>query len=250
MRETRCAELTVGKKQSEFDKREMVCGKHEECVTQKLIGSRPEMVEAPVAPEDFRDFGDGDEVRRFLFERVESHRHDGIGWVNHDQLVAQVPVLAALARIDTPQKKRRSVTMEIEINESAVFLDVLLAHGAQKIALAAPSLPKYDDVAHALTGHERHLTTGGAAIHHAVTEIKAAPMKPCSASPADEAVPNGCDESFQDANHGFNSQRGIAVIGNTRENPGGRVDRPSEHIEKRRGASGWRNRRSVPQNGY
>jgi hypothetical protein len=128
----------------------VIRGKNEECVSQEFVRPRPEVIESPMPLEDFRDFGDGDEVRRFLFERIESDRHDGIGGIDEDKLVAQVTMLAPFAGVDRPQEKRRGIAVQVEVDETAIFLDVLLAHVAQEVAFAAAGLPDDDHVPHAL----------------------------------------------------------------------------------------------------
>lgn len=82
------AESAVREKRRKLDERQVIRREDEEGVPQEFVRPRPEVVESPVPLEDFRDFGDGDEVRCFLFERIEPDRHDGIGRIDEDELVA------------------------------------------------------------------------------------------------------------------------------------------------------------------
>src|ERR1700678_2021764 len=179
------------------------------------------MIQPPMPFKNFRDLGDGYEFRRFLFERIESHRHDRIGGIDHDELLAQVAAFPSLAGVDPAEEERRGISVKIEVDEAAVLLDVLFTHVAQEIALAAAGLAEHDDMSHALAAREGHAIACRAPIHDPKPEVQTAPLEPCSASPGCKAIPNRCDELFEEANHGFNCRRGSANIGNKPKNPRG-----------------------------
>lgn len=163
-------ESAVGEERRKCDQGEMVRGKHIERIPQKLVGPCPEVVEPPVPLENFCNFGNGEEVWGFLFNRVESHRHDGIGGINDNELLAHVPVFPPFAGVDPSKEERRGVAVEIEVDEAPVLFDVLLAHIAQEVALAAAGLPKNDHMPHALAARERqpgrfHRQCAGPSVH-------------------------------------------------------------------------------------
>lgn len=83
-------------------------------------------------------------------------------------LSRQVAMLAPFAGVDRPQEKRRGIAVQVEVDETAIFLDVLLAHGAQEVALAAAGLADHDHMPHALTACESHFAARYALIHHAM----------------------------------------------------------------------------------
>ena len=58
-----CPEAALREKRCELKKRELVCGKHEQCISQKFISARAEVIEVPALFQHFRKLGDTNEVR-------------------------------------------------------------------------------------------------------------------------------------------------------------------------------------------
>jgi hypothetical protein len=117
-------------------------------------------------------------------------------------------VLPSLSRIDAAEEEWRGIAVQVEINETAVLRNVLLAHVAQEVALAASRLAEHHQVPHTLPTRERHATARWTPVHDSIAEIQAPSKGPCSAWPRGKAIPDRCNELFKKANHGFNCLRG------------------------------------------
>jgi len=98
--------------------------------------------------------------------------------------------------------------VQIEVNETATFLDVLLAHVPEQVTLAAAGFAKHDYMSHPILARERYVAFRCLVIDYAKTQIQTSTLKPCSASPSAQAVPNGCDELSKKANHHDSIVRG------------------------------------------
>ena len=133
-------------KRGKFDKREAVGGEHVERIAEELIGPRAEMMEMPAMLQDLGEFRDPDKIFRFLLQRIESDRELRVGGSDHDELVAQVATEFPFACGDGAQEKRRGIAVQVEVDESSVRLNVLLAHVLQKRAFAASRLAEHCDV--------------------------------------------------------------------------------------------------------
>ena len=68
----------------------MVRCEHIECIAEQFIRTSPEMIERPAPFQNLGKLGDGDEVRRLEFERIEPHRDDRISRLDEDEFVAQM----------------------------------------------------------------------------------------------------------------------------------------------------------------
>ena len=165
-----------------------------------------------MALQNLGDLGDGHKVRRFLFQRIESDRHDGIGGIDEDQAVTQMTVFPALPCVDSPQKKWRRVAMKIEVDETSVLLDILFAHVAQQIAFAAARLADHNHMPHALATRERHSAARWPSVYDPISEIQTSTARPCFASPQGKAIPNRCDDLFEKIDHGEIVRGGSAIL--------------------------------------
>src|SRR6266404_3216523 len=97
----------------------------------------------PARFEDFGNFGDMHEAPRIVVERIETDGNLRIGGLNDDKLVAEVTAGLLLPCSNGPQKKRRRIAMEVEIYESALGVDILLAQIPQERAFAAPRFSEH-----------------------------------------------------------------------------------------------------------
>ena len=90
----------INKKRSELNQCEVVGREHKQRIGEQFAGASTEVIEPPVPLQNLGNFRNSDKVRRFRFERIQSHRHDGVGRVDDNELPTQVTVLAPFAGID------------------------------------------------------------------------------------------------------------------------------------------------------
>src|SRR5579883_536067 len=102
-----------------------------------------------------------------------------------------------------------SVSVEVEVEESASGFDVLLGEMPQEGALAAPRLPEDRDMHRAPSVANRDMPPRRFAIRYPRPEIEAALFQPCSAFPSAKAVPQRGHELFEERNHRDSSVRGL-----------------------------------------
>ena len=105
-----------------------VCGKNIEGIAKKFVGTRPEMVQSPPPLENLGEFGDADEVRCLLFERVESDGELPVGGFNHDQSATQVFLRPGFTCGNRAQERLRHDAVQIDAERTAICLNVLLRH--------------------------------------------------------------------------------------------------------------------------
>src|SRR5258708_30297304 len=179
----------------------MVRGKNVQFIPQECVRAGSKMIEPPPQLEHCCEFRNPYEVGSFLFERIEPDRINRIGGIDDNQLVAQVTAQSSFAGVDHLQKKRRGITVKIEVEKSAIRLNVLLTQVAQERTLARPGLAEYGDMHRTAGATQSHMPPRHLTIHDAGTKIKASRFVPCSAIPPSKPVPDRRNKLFNEAFH-------------------------------------------------
>src|SRR5947207_3414614 len=108
-------EAAVREQGRQLKQGEAVCGENVERVPQEFVGTRSEMIERPALAKNLGEVTDATKVRRFRFQRVESHGDDCISRINEYQSVAQMLLRLSFVGIDRPQQERSRIAVEIEV---------------------------------------------------------------------------------------------------------------------------------------
>ena len=180
---------------------ETICGKRIERIPQEFVRARTEAIERPALLQDLRELCHADKVgRRSLFQRIETNRDIGIGWLHEDQLVAQVSPEPPLARVDRAEKKRGRIAVEVEIQKSPISFDVLLAKVPQERTLAGTGFAKHCNMHRAAHIAQFHMPPRHLPVVHPKPQIQTPALLPCSATSAQEA-PDRRNELFNEWKH-------------------------------------------------
>jgi hypothetical protein len=120
--------------------------------------------------------------------------------------------------------------VDIEVQESPVGENVLLGEIPEERTLAAAGLSEHGNMRRTPDTTEGDTLSRHLAVFYAEPEIDTSYIGPCSAPPSGKAIPNSCDELFEQGNeHGSIVTGGLVLLvttARTQKNPRGRNVRP------------------------
>src|SRR5438309_1270409 len=97
-----------------------------------------------------------------------------------------------------PQKKQRRVSVDVEVNESAISFDILQTEVFQKRTLPASRFADNRDMHRPPSGAEHYAATGDLIVYNAQAQIDAYELLPSTRA---EAIANCDDEGFERIGH-------------------------------------------------
>src|ERR1035441_8250799 len=172
-----------------------------ERVAEQLFCARAKRCRLPALLQHLRKLGDLHEavLPSALANHIEADRALRVPGLDHDQLLAQVPVDPAFLLGNKLEQDRCRITVQIEEDEAAAGMNVLRRHMAQQHRLSAARLAEDGDVFGAFGVRDRNETTGLAAVNHCVSNLEAAAET--SAPAVAQLVPGVNDDLFDDRAH-------------------------------------------------
>jgi hypothetical protein len=128
-----------------------------------------------------------------------------------------VPPKPPFPRIDRAKEERRRIAMKVEIQESTISFDVLLAEIPQERTLASTGLAEDRNMLRAAHITQCHMPPRYIAVCYSNPKIQTSPLLPYSAASAQEA-PDRRNELFYERKHGdWTCERGTAEAATRRK---------------------------------